>query len=218
MTTTAIPEKTDTTPPAISRGRRLRSRITDAALNVVLVGALALFAAGAVVPAATGGTALTVLSGSMTPSLPPGYILVYQPVNADTLKAGDVIAYQPDSDITGGIPITHRVIEVATAGGHTSEVIVQGDANPAADKPVMPGQIIGKMVYYIPFAGTLRLLAFHSGLAWLPDALCGGLIAYGALLWVREAWTDRKRARLQRAATAQASEAPRGDVSAHVPG
>lgn len=216
MTTLPTPEITEPAPVAATPKRRLRNLLADAALNVALVSALALFAAGAVLPALTGGTALTVMTGSMAPSLPPGHILVYQPVNADTLKTGDVIAYQPDTNITGGIPITHRVIEVDSNDGHTSQVIVQGDANPAPDKPVKPGQIIGKMVYYIPFAGMLRVLAFHTGLGWLANALCLGLVGYGLLLWARGAIAGRRRAKAEQSVSADPT--PSVEVSAHVPG
>jgi hypothetical protein len=88
--------------------------------NIALVIPLGIFVAAAVVPALIGGTAMT--------SLPPGHIVIYQPVSVDTLTPGDVIAYQPATDIT----ITHRVIRVDAVGGHTRQLIVQGDAHPAA--------------------------------------------------------------------------------------
>lgn len=170
------------TPPAEAAPKpRFGSRIMDLGINVALGAALFLVSVAAVLPALTGGMALTVMTGSMAPSLPPGHILIYHPVNADTLKVGDVIAYQPDNNITGGVPITHRVIEVRNAGGHATEVIVQGDANPVPDKPVRPEQIIGKMDYYIPFAGTLRLLAFQAGVSSLPNFLAVGLVSFGIL-------------------------------------
>lgn len=179
---------------------RFGSRLIDLGVNVALGAALLLVGVAAVLPALTGGMALTVMTGSMAPSLPPGHILVYHPVQADALKVGDVIAYQPDDNITGGVPITHRVIEVRHAGGYAAEVIVQGDANPVPDKPVRPEQIIGKMDYFIPFAGTLRLLAFHAGVASLPSFLAAGLVSYGIFLFVRDLLPGRRKARQEPAA------------------
>lgn len=178
--------------PAEAKPKRFGSRLIDLGVNVALAAALLLVSVAAVLPALTGGTALTVMTGSMAPNLPPGHILIYHPVSADTLKVGDVIAYQPDHNITDGVPITHRVIDVRRTGGQAVEVIVQGDANPVPDKPVRPEQIIGKMDYYIPFAGMLRLLAFHAGLASLPDFLAVGLISYGIFLFVRDLLPVRK--------------------------
>jgi signal peptidase len=162
MTTTTLPEQTEAAPAKSSREPRFGGRLIDLGINVAFAAALFLVGITAVLPAVTGGTALTVMTGSMAPNLPPGHILIYHPVDAGTLKIGDVIAYQPDSNITDGIPITHRVIDVQYTNGHATEIIVQGDANPAPDKPVRPEQIIGKMDYYVPYAGMLRLLAFHA--------------------------------------------------------
>ncbi|TSE14998.1 signal peptidase I [Arthrobacter sp. KBS0703] len=195
MTTTTRPEPTEAAPATGSPNPRFGSRLIDLGITVAFVVAMALVGVCAVLPAVTGGTALTVMTGSMAPNLPPGHILIYHPVDADTLKVGDVIAYQPDDNITGGIPITHRVIDVKSADGHATEVIVQGDANPAPDKPVRPEQIIGKMDYYVPFAGALRLLAFHAGVASLPSILAVGLVSYGIFLFARELLPGRRTAK-----------------------
>lgn len=56
-------------------------------------------------------------------------------------------------------------------------------------------QIIGKMDYYIPFAGTLRLLAFHAGVASLPNFLAIGLVSYGIFLFVRDLLPGRRKAK-----------------------
>lgn len=170
---------------------RPRQRLAAAAANAALVSAILVFIAAAVIPLLTGGTARTVMTGSMSPSLPPGHILIYQPVDTDSLEIGDVIAYQPDGNATGGVPITHRVIDLRSSGGHVSLVIVQGDANPVPDKPVRPDQVIGKMVYFIPLAGLLRVLAFQAGFGWLPDVFSIGLLAYGGFLLVRGLKPDR---------------------------
>lgn len=164
-------------------------------VNVALFAALAFFAAGTVVPAVTRGTVMTVMTGSMAPNIPPGHIIVFHEVDADTLKVGDVIAYQPTDNSTGGVPITHRVIEVQGTAGHATRIIVQGDANPVPDRPVNPAQIIGKMSYCIPYVGLPRVAAFYSGLPWLPIVLSFALFSYAIVLWAGEARAKRKAAR-----------------------
>lgn len=69
------------------------------------------------------------------------------------------------------------------------------------DKPVRPEQIIGKMDYFIPYAGTLRLLAFHAGVASLPNFLAVGLVSCGLFLFVRELLPGRRKATQEAAAT-----------------
>ena len=101
--------------PTSRRAARKRlgfDRLAGIATTGALIVALLLALVAVVVPAVTGGTALTVTTGSMTPNLPPGHIAVYYPVNADTLHPGDVIAYQPADNWTNGVPITHRVVAV----------------------------------------------------------------------------------------------------------
>lgn len=114
----------------------------------------------------------------MQPSLPPGHIVVYGRVDVATLKVGDVIAYQPDNNVTGGIPITHRVIAVDNPGSPQGRIIVQGDAVPLPDAPVRPDQVIGKMDYFIPYAGLLKVLAYQAGFGAALPILSGGLLAY----------------------------------------
>lgn len=194
---TLAPGRTGNDSPQAAAPGAARSKwlSTGMFVNVALAVALAFFIAGAVIPALTGGTVMTVMTGSMAPSIPPGHIVVFNAADPDTLKNGDVIAYQPKDNITGGVPITHRVVGVEATNGRTSHVIVQGDANPVPDRPVEPGQIIGKMSYFIPYAGLPRVAAFHSGLAWLPTLLSGLLLAYAGVLWSGELRGKRRKAR-----------------------
>lgn len=116
----------------------------------------------------------------MTPNLPPGHIAVYYPVNAETLRAGDIIAYQPADNWTNGVPITHPITDVETAEGHVTGITVKGDANRFPDKPLQPSQIVGKMAYFVPFVGLLQVVGFHLGVDWIRWVLSASLLGYGA--------------------------------------
>lgn len=76
----------------------------------------------------------------MQRSLPPGHVAVYYPVDADALKIGDIIAYQPAENATGGIPITHRIVAVGSSAGHVTSIIVKGDANRFPDSRCSPAR------------------------------------------------------------------------------
>ena len=123
-----------------------------------------------VIPQAVHGQALTVLSGSMTPGLPVGSLLVNRPVDAGTLRVGDVATYQKEP----GKPefITHRIVAVdATTDPVT--FTFKGDANRGADtEPVPAGAIRGQMWFHVPYLGAVRD-AMHTG---------GGLATLGMLL------------------------------------
>ena len=191
MTPLTLPEQTDPAPVLVPP-RRLTERLAGIGSTIGVILALLFLAVTVVAPAVTGGQSLTVMTGSMAPTLPPGHVIIFHPVDADTIKPGDVIAYQPANNITNGIPITHRVIGINSVDGHARDVIVQGDANPVPDAPVQPGQIIGKMSYYVPYVGLLRLAAFNTGLAWLPALISSALFGYIALIWVTELLAMRR--------------------------
>ncbi|MET3963654.1 signal peptidase [Marmoricola sp. OAE513] len=113
---------------------------------IVVLGATVL------VPAVGGGTAYTVLTGSMRPQLPPGTVVVVRPAAADDIRVGDVVTYQIES----GKPTvaTHRVVSISLDGKGDRRFITQGDANGAPDpEPVRPKQIRGVLWYAVPYVG-----------------------------------------------------------------
>jgi signal peptidase len=94
------------------------------------------------------------VSSSMHPAVPK-YSLVYikKVEELEDLKVGDVIAFQGKEK-----PVLHRIIKIE------GEMIqTQGDANNAPDAPINFNQIIGKMVFSIPYLGIL----FGSPYPWL---------------------------------------------------
>jgi signal peptidase len=182
MSTAVEIEQAPVAPPEAKSGRTSIDRLLAWGVNVALVAVLAVFAAAMIFPALTGRMPMTVLTGSMQPTLPPGHIVVFGPVDTATLKPGDVIAYQPDNNVTGGIPITHRVIAVDSPGDPQGHIIVQGDAVPLPDAPVRPDQVIGKMDYFIPYAGLLKVVAYNSGFGPVLPIASAGLLGYW--LWL----------------------------------
>ena len=96
----------------------------------------------------------TVMSGSMEPALGVGSLVFVQPVEASTLRDGDVISY-----ITAGNNIvTHRINTTVTEyddnGAKTIHYITKGDANNSVDGgTVDPRNVIGKVMISIPLLG-----------------------------------------------------------------
>lgn len=143
--------------------RRWVARVISFVATLAVVGIVGLALALTAVPAAVGGHALTVLSGSMVPEFFPGAMVVDKPVSASSLRVGDVITYATTDEGSGAaILITHRIVEVQT--GPT--FITQGDANDEPDsRPVAADQIQGEVWYSVPYVGTARnfLLAREQG-------------------------------------------------------
>ncbi|MFE7408306.1 signal peptidase I [Isoptericola sp. NPDC057559] len=162
------PAGTTTAPPA---RRSAWGRMSSAALTVVVVALLALAAAVVLVPRLLGAVPLTVLSGSMEPALSPGDVVVTRPVDADQIRVGDVITFQPESE--DPTLITHRVTGVRT--GAEPGFVTQGDANGAPDAPIVADQVMGRVAYSVPYVGHL------TNASWAPQAVTGIavlLIAY----------------------------------------
>lgn len=159
---------------------RIAGRAVSLALVVTVI---ALIAALLVVPRVAGGSSLTVLTGSMEPTLAPGDVVAVLGVAPDQvcteIGVGDIVTYLPEP----GKPalITHRVVG-KTVGtfddGTDCRLITQGDANSAADAPVSPEQVRGAFLYSLPALGWVRQWVSEN-LMMLGIALAAALLGYG---------------------------------------
>lgn len=173
--------------------RRIGTGLSAAAFILVL--GLGVLVVG--IPAAVGGTALTILTGSMSPGLPAGTLVVVKPTPPDEIRVGDVLTFQLES----GRPalVTHRVIarSVNTATGELS-FTTRGDANEVADRsPVLPVQIRGTVWYSVPLLGWVNQAVNGEARGWIVPVAAGGLFVY-ALWLVGSGVRDRRRSRHSR--------------------
>lgn len=91
----------------------------------------------------------TVISGSMTPTLKVGDVVIVAEASPDIVKPGDIIQFRQPN----GITIVHRVVEVREVKG-SKVFITKGDANSEPDAiPVLPANVEGKVVFKIPKIG-----------------------------------------------------------------
>ena len=124
----------------------------------LIIIACAVILLGLLFPILTGTAKLMiVLSGSMTPIMLPGDMIVVEKVNPTDLKVGDVIAFQEP----GGKPntvFTHRIIDVRDNG--TLSFQTKGDANNVQDDFRTPADNVkGKLIFVIPYLGWLPSMA-----------------------------------------------------------
>jgi len=91
-----------------------------------------------------------VMSGSMSPTINTGSLVVVKPVGAEEIRPKDIITFR--SDIESEHITTHRVIEIDK--DVELYFITQGDANEVEDPlPVNSNQLVGKVVFSIPYVG-----------------------------------------------------------------
>lgn len=177
-----------------TRRAAFRSLVDGISLGMlVLVIGLAALTVG--IPALIGGAPLTILSGSMSPALQPGSLIVVKPTPVDEIAVGDVITFQLDS----GRPtlVTHRVIAriTDTASGEI-RFVTQGDANNAPDaNPVSPVQIRGTVWYMIPGLGWANQVINGEMRTWLVPLIAGVLFAYAGWMLVSGLGERRRRPR-----------------------
>ena len=175
---------------------------------VVLIGVMAI-----VIPAATGSTAMTVLTSSMRPSLPPGTLVIVKPIEANDIRIGMPITYQVESG--KAVFITHRVTSILNTSDGERAFITKGDANGAADeRPVRPEQIRGEVWYSIPYLGWVNTYVGGDNRVWLVPVIAGGLFLYAGYAVASSIASSAKRRRAGRrvgAVEAEASGSVRGE-------
>lgn len=129
-----------------SKPLRILSALITAALALLLAANVYVIAARAVTgepqPTVFGFSAAVVVTGSMSPAIEPGDLVVCR--RSADYAVGDVITFR-----SGASLVTHRIV-----GSTPDSYITQGDANNVADAdPVPRGAIVGKVVFTVPKLG-----------------------------------------------------------------
>jgi signal peptidase I len=124
-------------------------------------------------PLAFGAHSMVVRSGSMTPAIRTGDVVVVRPITPTEAEVGEIVTFQ-DPDGSGRL-LVHRIRAIS---GHDGEVSVttQGDANSTREHWKVPeGGTIGTVVYRVPLLGFvvswIGTPAGHIGLIILPAVL-----------------------------------------------
>lgn len=140
-------------PPAAAGPVRALRPAVRVATTLLLVLAAAAFLFLAVGPRVLGYQTTTMLTGSMSPNINPGDVVVTVRIPVAELHVGDVVTYN--------IPVgdhrveTHRVTEILSGPDGTAAIRTRGDANNGPDPwtAVLTSQVIDKHVFTIPYAG-----------------------------------------------------------------
>lgn len=176
------PEVPTSAPTPVVKERGLGYYI-GLALSIGLILIVAFFAVILIIlPKIAGAVPLTVLTSSMEPGLPPGTLIIVQPVEPDQVHIGDVITYQ----IRSGDPavITHRVIAIDSDSSGELSFILQGDNNGEPDDPVREVQIQARLWYAVPYLGFVNSAVNGENKSWIIPVAAGLLLAYAAWMIV----------------------------------
>jgi signal peptidase len=195
---------------------RIAGRAASATLSALVALALVLVLAVAVAQRMTmggvrsplGTAVLSVLSGSMTPHIDTGDVVVDRlvtPAQAQHLRVGEIVTYRTTHLLRGQpVLITHRIVGILTfrpkgvPGAPAQRLyLTKGDANNAIDpQPVGAGQIVGVFWFRIPRLGYLSaFVRTRAGFALLIVLPVVYLVAGEFLrLWRRLGEAERRRA------------------------
>ena len=172
--------------PARSRGLLL---VLRALATFVLWTALAFglgMLAVVTVPSLFGYRSLTVVSGSMEPTLGTGSVVIDEVISPLDARPGDIVTFQ---DPLRPRQLTHRLQKMRVEGD-TAYMVTLGDANDAPERwTVQTDGEIGRVVAHLPKLGYARaaLGTRHARLAVL-----GAVMALGAFLLI-DMWRPKKR-------------------------
>ena len=129
-----------------SAGRRLRIFAIW-----IGIGLLAGTLVAAVAPQLAGYRSFTVRSGSMTPAIETGDVVVTSPISPLGARVGDVVTFV-DPEGTGKL-FSHRVQSVRAVGDEVA-FVTRGDANTSTERWRVPADgRIGRVAYRIPKVG-----------------------------------------------------------------
>jgi len=98
---------------------------------------------------------VVVASGSMSPALEVGDLIIVKGVQPEEIKIGDIIVFDPPREGIGRT--VHRVKDIESANGNLT-FKTKGDANDIEDLyMVYPENIHGRLLNKIPYIGYLAL-------------------------------------------------------------
>ena len=116
---------------------------------LAFIGAIALLLIVSVFPITGNYKLMIVQSGSMTPAIKMGSVVVAKP--AENYQIGDVITFGPYTRTQA--PTTHRIYDIKVTDGNPV-YITKGDANNAPDqREITKRDIVGKVLFSIPYLG-----------------------------------------------------------------
>lgn len=93
-----------------------------------------------------------ILTGSMSPTIKPGSLIIVKEIDSNEIKEGDIITFKGSS--TSNLT-THRVVEVIDKNNNI-KFQTKGDANDVLDPMLVDeGLLVGKVIFDIPYIGKV---------------------------------------------------------------
>jgi signal peptidase len=132
-----------------------RKLLIDILIIITILAAFFLAYVGLRLFLATDNPFIVIASGSMSPALEVGDVIIVQGVPPTSIQIGDIIVF----DSPQKTQTIHRVTQIQTQSNGTILFKTKGDANPGEDAYLTPEQNVhGRVSYRIPWLGWLALI------------------------------------------------------------
>lgn len=96
-------------------------------------------------PMPFGYGAAVVLSGSMEPELSTGDLIIVKELESYQYSVNEVVVFQDPASL-----VVHRIVQK-----DGKMLVTKGDANDAFDEPINVSDVKGKVIFKLPFVGTI---------------------------------------------------------------
>lgn len=188
--------------------RRWARRLGNAFLALAVTVCVAIVLLLAVLPRLFDYQTYVVLTGSMTPTIPVGSVVLVIPTDPRDIQVGDIISFTRwNLETEQGhdpVTVTHRVRRVNSENFQFRSFETQGDANPVADGDLVRyTNKAGKVVGWVPFVGHFFLFARSEAGRWALLTIPGVLFA---ATWLWSIWKPQSK-------PASESEKPAGALA-----
>lgn len=102
----------------------------------------------------------TIISPSMEPNVRVYDVVVDLNVfNQNDIQKGDIITFVSNSNVSKGLTVTHRVVDIISNENGTKSYITKGDNNLKADQATVNiNDVLGKVLFKIPQLGRVQFL------------------------------------------------------------
>ena len=170
-----------------------RKLLIDILIIITILAAFFLAYVGLRLFLATDNPFIVIASGSMSPALEVGDVIIVQGVPPTSIQIGDIIVF----DSPQKTQTIHRVTQIQTQSNGTILFKTKGDANPTEETYWTPEQNVhGRVSYRIPWLGWLALIPT------IPIAIAIIIIII-ILIWPEKSRKRRKWKFLRRRRTAE---------------
>jgi signal peptidase len=132
-----------------------RNLLIDILVIIGLLSTVIIAYVGAQLLLATDTPFVVIASGSMSPALEIGDVVIVQGVSPANIRVGDIIVFDSPEEVR----TIHRVTQIQTLSNGTIQFKTKGDANPSEETYwTSEGGVHGRVSYKIPYLGWMALI------------------------------------------------------------